>query len=244
MHNQNKGFWSGLIRIGFEIYIELLFCSSFNIYNISFKNSYDTTSSVVASIWFTLIVIFTVTIVTIIIFANKEVDDEYIKKSKIKVIYENLKKSKSSMTSHLVFIIWRVLLVIIVLSLHNKGVLQIALFTIVIISMLAFKIIFKPLRTKLMNVQDIIGDFLIFSLWISYFNLMDESTEFATSGKGHIIGLIWLAIIATMILYFYIFLIIASIFSCLRKKKNNNAKISQKKHPTSRYNYIHFFQTL
>ena len=175
MHNQNKGFWSGLIRIGFEIYIELLFCSSFNIFNISFDNSYDTTSSVVASIWLTLIVIFTVTIVTIIIFANKEVDDEYIKKSKIKVIYENLKKNKSSMASHLVFIIWRILLVIIALSLHNKGVLQIALFTIVIISMLAFKIIFKPLRTKLMNVQDIIGDFLIFSLWISYFNLMDEA---------------------------------------------------------------------
>ena len=92
---------------------------------------------------------------------NKEVSEHYVNKSKIKVLYENLKTNKSSMTSHLVFIACRVLLVIIVLSLHKMGPLQINLFTGVILAVLAFKIVVQPFQTKIMNVQDIIGHFLI-----------------------------------------------------------------------------------
>ena len=144
---------------------------------------------------------------------NKEVNEEYINKSKIKVLYENLKTNKSGMTSHLVFNICRILLVTIVLSLHQKGVLQINLFMIVIIGVLAFKIVFKPFKTKLMNIQDIIGYFLIFCILLAYYNLIDKSTELATSGRGYIVGVICLTLIATLIFYFYVFLLIALIYS-------------------------------
>ena len=206
------------------MYLDLLFHSSFNLSDMSFNNFYDTLNSIIALICFAFIILFTVFIVLVNIFANKEVSEDDIRKSKIRALYENMKKNKSFMTTHLVFVLYRIMIVTIVLSLHKNGVLQINLFILVIIAVIVFKIIFEPYKTKLMNLQDIIGHFLILGLWIMYFNLVDKSTEFATSGKGYIIGVICLTIIATLIFYFYLFLIIALIHSRKNKRKVSKSK--------------------
>ena len=147
------------------------------------------------------------------------------------------------MTSHLVFIFFRALLVAIVLLLHERGALQVNWCTIIVIALLIFKIIFEPYKSKLMNVQDIIGHFLILSIWITYYNMLDKSTELATSGKGYILGVICLSIIAIMILNFYLFMIIAVVYSRIRKR-NKSYLVKPYKNDSQISKFLNFHNVL
>ena len=108
-----------MIRAGIEIYLEFLFSSSFNLFEISFKNIYDTANSIVACVCFVIIVTFTIIVIILIISVKKQISEEEENNSKIKILYENLKKNNSSMMSHIVFITCRILLIAFVLALHK-----------------------------------------------------------------------------------------------------------------------------
>ena len=246
LHKHNHNFWNIVIRAGIEIYLEFLFCSSFNLLEISFNNLYDTLSSIIACIWFTIIATFTVILLVMIFAIKKQVSEEYVKNSKIKILYRNLKKNNSSMISHLSFIILRIWLIAIVLLLNKKGYLQISWFTIIVITVLIFKIAFQPFDTKLLNIQDIIGHFLILSLWIKYFTLIDKSTELTTSGRGRITGLICLGIIVILILNSYVFILIILIHACISKRRKSKRlvqPVESKPNTGKLFNiYINFWQ--
>lgn len=210
LHDERALFISILIRVGLEIYLDCLFSSTFNVFNMSYKNSTDSMSSLVSLAWFLLMIAFGVLITLIVIYARKDYTDSDLKTSKIKSLYSSMSKgSKYAMYLHVIFIACRVFLVMLVLSFYHLGEVQVSLFCLMLMAIIVFKLIVKPYDSKLKNIQDMIGSFLLLTLWWFYFAFIDDEMELASEGKGQVLGIICVIIICTMIFYFYIFGLIA-----------------------------------
>lgn len=225
LHECNKEFPNVWIRIGLEIYLDWLFASALNISDLTFLNSEDIYGSFVAILCFIIMLGFTAVIPWLIYFSKKDLNIVTINSSRIKLLYKNLNlKKKFSMNVHVMFIILRALLVLIVLTLHYHGWIQILIFNLVIIGLFVIRSILRPYKTVIMNCQDLIGCGLIMVLSWVYFMFLYKPLELATKGAGTLLSYIWLGIITIIILHFYVF---AAIAVYLHLKKAYDIKMKE-----------------
>lgn len=228
LHHENQIWISNMIRIGIEIYIDCLFSSLFNLINLGYTNGVDIYSSIVAICWMFVVLLFTLFLLYFAVFAKKITDKVQMKKSKIRVLYNHLNLNKKWSTMiHAVFVMLRVSLVSLALLFQGNGFAQLVSFSFVMVWVLIFKFTIRPYDEAFKNLQDLIGYSLIFVLLLMYFNFLNSSNEFATKGKGFVLGISWVSITLAIIGYYNVFAVIVFVKACIRKKvKKVNAPTS------------------
>ena len=200
VHAERALFISICIRVALEIYLDCLFGSVFNTFNMTDHNSTDNTSTLVAFSCFMLMIAFAVLILFIVIFAKKSYTTESLKTSRIKSLYLDMSNGNQyALYSHVVFIALRIFLVFLTMALYEMGASQISLYFLAIILVLVFKIKVRPYDGVIRNIQDLIGHFLLLSLCIVYFSFINQDFELSSDGTGKTLGLVWVTIISTII---------------------------------------------
>ena len=228
-HSDRTMFSSILIRVGYEIFLDWAFCSVLNIMNMGFKNNSDSLSTVTSLLFIVLLVILSIVIFCVSIFAKKTYDKKAVEKSKIKSLYDDMKSgNKFALSSHTVFIALRVTLISLTLFCRGQGMIQNLSFMVALITVILFKLKVKPFDDKLKNLQDVIGYMLLLTLWVIYFKYLDGDYELCDTPKWRITAYICLTVIAAMVLYFYVFAIIAGINGWIKKRSKSHAKVHSK----------------
>jgi hypothetical protein len=100
------------------------------------------------------------------------------------------------------------------------------------VSVLVFKVIVRPFKNTILNVQDILFEIILSVVILLFATFKDSSSELADSGRFMVIGMICFALIISLIIINYAITLITTIKECVerrRAKKLQKYKISGKK---------------
>jgi len=103
------------------------------------------------------------------------------------------------MIDHFIFLLRRLLLILLLIFRWKKGLQQ----TIILFSfwllVLAWKLIVRPFRKVILNIQDALFEMFLSTIILIYFKFTNESTELSSSGNPHKLGVIWVTLVILMI---------------------------------------------
>jgi hypothetical protein len=222
-----------VFRTSFESFIDIGFASVYNTYNIRWESSLDYYSNAVAFVWIVIFVIEMISILIIYLKFNEHYSEESIKDSKVIILLENFKDGKKlCMLDHFIFFIRRGILIFILIFAWGNGLIQAYLFLVTCASVLAFKVIVRPFKNAILNVQDILFEIILSMVILLFATFKDPSSELADSGRFMVLGMICFALVISLIVINYTITLITTIKECVerrRAKKLQKYKISDKK---------------
>ena len=132
---------------------------------MDFRNNADITSTFTSFVFIALLVILSIVIFCVSIFAQKSYDKYSLETSKIKSLYDDMESgNKFALSSHAVFIALRITLISLALFGRGHGFIQNCLFMVVLVGVIMFKVKVQPFDDKLKNLQDVIGYILLLVL--------------------------------------------------------------------------------
>ena len=213
-------FFGTVFRVVFEVFLDLLFASAYNTYNMSWNHKLDYYSNIVSFIWlFLLLSAWAVTLVFYFWVKARQMN----KSSKMKILFEDFKEgNKSVILDSFVFFMRRAALVAILIFGHNHGFIQALLFLIVWVGVLVFKVVVRPFEKSLLNFQDIVFELILIAILGIFITFKNESTELANSGRPKKLGTISFILVIMIILVNYITFIVVEIKSWREKRKKKN----------------------
>jgi hypothetical protein len=90
--------------------------------------------------------------------------------------------------------------------------------------LIAFKLIMKPYKSQSRLIQDVIMEMLIWAIALLFFSFMYKETELTSEGYGAIFGYICIALIVSIVIWYYVCLIVNSVINRIRKKTKGDVK--------------------
>ena len=225
-----------VIRFGLEVFIDIVFSAVFNLKSMTFKNSTDDYSDIVAIIWLVLMSILYLVVILVFLVARPGYSDEKVNHSRYGVLLKDLKSNSTGncitnchflkkfnlcLFDGVLFLSRRIVIVFVVLFVSGSGLLQLSIVLACCILIVTMKLLVRPYQAVTKNIQDVMSEFvLIWIVWIfSKFN--SESSKFATAGSNWIFGKIWIYLIFWIVWWNYICLSIQVISFCKSKWKES-----------------------
>lgn len=145
------------MRIGFEVYLEVLFGCIYYLSNIHSGGWLEVYSIIVTIVWLILLIILIGVVLSSFKFLKREYTSNNASKLKFQILVEDLKQHKRIyVITHLIFLIQRTIFAFLLIFLWNRGLVQIILVAILFIGVFIFKIIVRPYKNVAMNIQEIL----------------------------------------------------------------------------------------
>lgn len=194
--------FSSLIRVCFEIYLDVFFGACYNIYNIRIKNGLDVYSIIVSIIWLILLFALLGYIIYVIVKADPDNLKDSILKYRAKVLLEEMKEdNKYNMLEHVFFILQRMILILLVIFLWGHGLAQVFIFGMTWVFRMIFKIYKRPYLRISKNIQEIWYEVWLLVISFIFMAFYDPDTEFVTTGTPYVLGIIcWILLVFVVIL--------------------------------------------
>ena len=245
LENSKKEFmFNTVIRVGFEAFIDVLFASVFNLKYMTFKNSTDVYSGIVAIIWLVLMSILYWLVFIVFLVTRPGYSDEKAEHSRYGVLLKDLKSSSTGsyisncyflkkfnlcLFDNVIFLSRRILIIFVVLFISDNGLLQLSIVIASCIFIVTMKLLVRPYQVVTKNIQDVMSEFVL--IWIAWIftKFNSESSKFATNGLNVILGKIWIVLILWIVVCHYIWIVISAIF--LFRVKCKSSKLNKKKIP-------------
>jgi hypothetical protein len=200
---RDQFFFNTLFRMFYEAFLDILFASVYNIYNIKWEEGgLDIYSNVVALF---CIFIFTTMflVVPVYYYFNRSSTKPLVR---LKMLMEDYKPEKRYlMMDHFIFMLRRAILISVIVFGWNHGFVQVSIFSISCIGVLVWKIIARPFESTLLNIQEIIFEFFISVIIVIFISFSGKSTELVKSGPPHFVGMICFVIIVFLTLLSFVF---------------------------------------
>jgi hypothetical protein len=136
------------------------------------------------------------------------------------------------MLDHLIFLIRRIILIFILIFGWGNGFYQASAFLLVCLFTLAFKLILRPYKETISNVQDVLFEMILWTVLVFFITFSTQASEFANSGKFLGLGIMWFFQIIFLIFINYLISAISFIREFRRRKlakKMNKYKYTTKK---------------
>jgi len=199
IHNTKESFFfNSIYRIWFEMFLDIGFASLYNLYEIKWENYIDVYSNIVIFIW---IFIFTIAIFGIPFVYCQVSRNKSRNHRRVQVLFDDFKKGKNIwVMDYFVFFIRRLVLILVIILRWKHGKLQVIIFFIACIFVLIWKISIRPFQNQILNFQDSVFEVFLWIIVAIYFRFTKESTELASSGTPHILGIICLVLIIWMMI--------------------------------------------
>ena len=220
-------FFSVVIRIGFEFYLQFYFTSLYNLRNIKFKDVTDYYSIAVSVVWQLLPLVLLISTMIVLCKFKKKYKQEGIKDSRVRILLEDFKDNrKYLMVDHILFMIRRIFLSFLIVFGWQNGAIQVCVFFLICLGVLLWKLLMRPYKSVLLNIQNILFEFIL--LWVIgiFGSFYKRSTELSNSGIPRLLGIIWFWLIWSWIIINYIIVltqaISLSIQKCLKPIQNPN----------------------
>ena len=208
-------YFNTVIRIAFEIFLDVGFSCVYNIYNMRWQNGVDIYSNIVSLIWVTLF-LFLISSIPVLYYFTDKINAEA---GRFKILFEDFKTTKKIyMLDHLVFLLKRTVLILVIVFQWNHGLDQSIYFLVTWIWVLIWKIIIRPFEKTVLNIQDIIFELIMTVILSIYITFDNKSTELSESGRTHVLGVIWVVLMVSVII---INLIVTFLTWVIKDKKEN-----------------------
>ena len=218
------------MRIGFEFYLQFYFASLYNLRNASFEDTAEVYSIIVSIVWQILLLTLLFSVVVVLFKFKKKYREEGIKESRVRILLEDFKDNKKIvMLDHVIFMLRRIFLSYLIIFGWGYGLTQAIIFLVVCILVLISKLILRPYKSSILNVQSIAFEFILCAvLWILC-TFWDKSTEFSDSGSANTRGMACFGLVWSIMIISYIFTFILFVsYWCKRKKQKNNVEVKPK----------------
>ena len=111
---------------------------------------------------------------------------------------------KVYMLDHFIFLVRRLILVLVLIFKWRKGQQQTLCIFISWVIVLIWKLIIRPFKLAIMNIQDALFESFLSTIILVYFKFTNESTELLSSGNPHRLGVVWVTLVVLMILINFI----------------------------------------
>ena len=122
-------FFSIIIRIGFEFYLQFYFASLYNLRNFSFKDATEYYSITVSVVWQVLLLVLLLSTTIVLCKFKSKYKQEGLKDSRVRILLEDFKdNNKYLMVDHIIFMIRRILLSHIIVFGWSMGLYQVGVF--------------------------------------------------------------------------------------------------------------------
>ena len=205
IHKGKDGLFFGTIyRIVFEVFLEVFFASAYTLYEMNWNTSIDLYANIVSFIWIVILFSFWMFILIYYMYANP-LSLRKSSQSRFKILFEDFKERKICILNSFVFFLQRFILILILIFGWNHGYKQAVSFFFVWIGVLAFKILLRPYQQTLVNVQEIIFEFILWVIIGIFITFKDPKSHFADSGRPNTKGIICFALISSIVILNYIF---------------------------------------
>lgn len=225
IHNSTKFFFfSVLIRLGFELYLEIVYGCLLNLSSFTAYNPTEVYSCVVTCIWLVLMAIFTLIVFGLAFYNQRLIRKQIRWSERVVSLTDELRDSKWSMGEHVLFLFRRALLAVLVIYIQIAGWAQLLIFILMSLILIAFKLIMKPYKSQSRLIQDVIMEMLIWTIALLFFSFMYKETELTSEGYGAIFGYICIALIVSIVIWYYVCLIVNSVINRIRKKTKGDVK--------------------
>ena len=150
------------MRVGFEFYLQFYFASLYNLRNASFEDTAEYYSVVVSVIWQVLLTVLLLAVIIVLFTFEKKYKEEGIKDSRVRILLEEFQDNKKYlMIDHIIFMLRRILLSFIIIYGWGHGLLQGCIFFTIWAVVLLSKLILRPFRIWILNVQNIVFEFIL-----------------------------------------------------------------------------------
>ena len=207
-------FFNIIIRIGFEIFLDTLFSSVLNIYELTFRNATDIYSSIVALIWAVLMLVFACLVAVYSIWNPK-----FLNSKKVEVFSKDLKELRATRFFYFLFLIRRWTLVSLIIFMRHSGLIQLASFIVIWIIQFIYMALVRPFETKSTNFQEICYEIIMIFIIGSFYFFKNQETELATNGFSFILGWIWIGlVISTIIIHYFVLIVSLLVIISYRQK--------------------------
>lgn len=207
-------FFSIIIRIGFEFYLQFYFASLYNLRNFSFKDATEYYSITVSVVWQVLLLVLLLSTTIILCKFKSKYKQEGLKDSRVRILLEDFKdNNKYLMVDHIIFMIRRILLSHIIVFGWSMGLYQVGVFFWVCLFVLASKLFLRPYNSVMLNLQNILFEIILLFV-ISIFGYFYKSaTELSDTGTPKLLGIVWFWLIWSLMIINYCFVAIQIIVS-------------------------------
>ncbi|CAI2382438.1 unnamed protein product [Moneuplotes crassus] len=218
-----------------ELFIDLCFITLYHLKNIRWENWLDYYGNSVAFVWTLIILSVIMFLPFYYVLFPKIYSAESIAKFRLKVLINDYKENrKICMCNSILFIFRRAVMVWIVILGWNNGWKQVILFSLICFILIVFKIIVKPYKNTILNLQDILFEFIILGLSLTFMEFTNKSTELAKTGRPHLIGMIGFCLVIMLCVLNYVFTFTILVKHC-RVKPLKKQKIKPKKKPFHKF---------
>ena len=206
--------------MGFEVYLQLYFASLYNLRNASFKDFAEKFSIVVSVIWQVLLNTLLIAVVVVLFTFKKKYKEEEIKDSKVRILLEEFKDNKKHLIiDHIIFMLRRILLSVLIIYGWGHGIYQSLLFLLIWIGVLISKILLRPFKNWILNMQQVIFEFILWVVIGILSTFYDKSTEFSESKSANLRGMIWFGLVWSLMIISHIITLILLVSNCISKKE-------------------------
>jgi len=211
-------FFNTLLRLIFEIFLDILFASLYHINNIKWGSSVDTYSNIVAFVWASILILSWLFTLLYFIFTNSNSLHEF-SKSRFTILFKDFKKKKVCLLDSFLFLTRRGALVFILLFIENQGLYQSILFLCIWAGVLVYKAIVRPFKSMILNAQELIFECILLIIIAIMITFKNPTTELVNTGRPLILGIILFTLAVSIIIINYIFSITLSVKTWKSQKR-------------------------
>ena len=216
-----------VIRIGLEAFIDLLFAAVLNIKTVTFRNTTDIYSSVVAFTWLILMFSLFLFVVAVPFIVKKDYTEDNVNDSRYGVLLKEFKANSSQawlinklclkrinfwLFENAIFMFRRTVIVVVLLCFENNGILQTSIILAMCFIIIIVKIFLKPYKGFITNLQDIVSEFAVICIVSILLTFYSRSTMFVSSGSANILGIVCIVLILWIVVCHYIWAIVDLVF--------------------------------
>ena len=182
---------------------------------------------IVSIIWQILLAFLLFSVFIILFKFKRNYNEEEIKDSRVFILLEEFKdNNKYLIIDHIIFLLRRSFLSILIIFGWGYGLFQGCIFFVVCVGVLISKIVLRPFKNSILNVQGVVFEFILWiviGLLASFYNKADE---FSTTGNVNVRGILWFALVCSLMLISYIFTFILFALYCWSKRKSTSNEIN------------------
>ncbi|CAI2374485.1 unnamed protein product [Moneuplotes crassus] len=231
-----ESFWfNSLIRIGFEIFLDLMFSSILNLHYFSILNKSDIYSSSVATFCCVCLAVFGTLVILVCITKMRTpihipaITFGEVQKGKLDILFADIKPERRLPPFvHIAFLLQRCILIWLIIF-GTSGLTQVIVFGVACSLKFVYIVICRPSNNPCSNFQDSVYELILSTIVLSFTQFTKSSTEFATTGKPAIIGYICISLVVFTIILHYLIVIQQILLKFTRKPvktKQNSQKNS------------------
>lgn len=200
-------FFNLLIRIIIEAFLDLFFAAVYNTETMTWNNTMDYYSNFVGFMWLILLAAFTAMLCIVIIKFPKKYNQQSIRNSRFRVLAEEFKNNnKLTMLDYITFLFRRAFLCLLIIYAWTHGFLQSMVFFGACLLLIISKLILRPYRHTIMNIQDIIFETLILAICAIFATFTDPEMELTTKGIPNVLGWICFVLVISVVIINYLLL--------------------------------------